>query len=107
MLEENISAVTSLPENLVKNLSKYMPYIHSHSIATQLLSNNDNVFELEIFEGTIMIKLENDTIEYKFIPNESFAQVVRETILSNKSLLVDGISNKIKKLLEKAYKDVL
>lgn len=107
MLEENVSALTSLPEDLVKNLSKYMPYIHSHSIATQALEKGGNIFELETFEGTILVQVEDDTIQYKFIPSESFAQVVRETILTNKSLLVDGVSNKIKRLLEKAYKDVL
>ena len=107
MLEENVSALTTLPEDLVKYIGKYMPYIHSHSIATQIIEKGGDIFELELFEGTLMLMLENDNVKYKFIPNDDFSKVIVETILNKKSLLVDGLSDKIKRILEKAYKDVL
>lgn len=105
-LDENLSILTTLSEDNIKYLSKYLKYVHSHEIATQMLKG-ENVFKLDLFEGSLVLKIEDDNVRYKFIPNEQFNQIVVDTILNKKSLLIEDMSNKVKNIFAKAFKDVL
>lgn len=65
-----------------------------------------DVFELPIIEGKIYIKLDDDVIKYKFVPNEIFSNTVKETILNKKSKLMTVAIDKLKDGLTKTYKDI-
>lgn len=106
-INKDLSTLTTLPEETIEYLSKYMKYVHSHEIATQMLENGGNIYELTLFEGTLFIKIENDNVSYKFVPSDKFNEIVVDTILNKKSLLVDDMADKLKNVLMKAYKDVL
>lgn len=106
-LDKNLSTLTSLPEETIGYLNKYLKYIHSHEIATQAIEKGGNIFELQLFEGTLLLQVEDDNVKYKFIPSEDFNEIVVDTILNKKSLLISDMTDKLKYLLSKAYKDVL
>lgn len=106
--EENISKLSTIPVKSIEQLSRYINSIHSHDLVTQMMDDKStNIFEIQLFEGTLMLQLIDDNIKYKFIPNEEFSKVILDTILSKKSLLVNELDKKLQRILQKAYKDVL
>lgn len=105
-LEEELSTLTSVPIKVFDKLADYSYYIHSNNILTQLL-NNANVFNLNLTEGVLTISLVDDKIYYKFTPNEKFTKVVRDTIVTKKSLLEKEVSAKLKSTLMNWKKELL
>lgn len=106
--EENISKLSTIPVKSIEQLSRYINSIHSHDLVTQMMDDKStNIFEIQLFEGTLMLQVIDDNIKYKFIPNEEFSKVILDTILSKKSLLVNDLDKKLQRILQKAYKDVL
>jgi len=105
-IEKKLSVLSSIPEKSLVHLHTYINNVHSHDIATQLLEDK-TIFELNTFEGTIHITLEDDTVKYKFIPNDTFNKIVTDTIINKKSLLVEEISSRLKDTLVNTYKDLL
>lgn len=106
--EENISKLSTIPVKSIEQLSRYINSIHSHDLVTQMMDDKStNIFEIQLFEGTLMLQVIDDNIKYKFIPNEEFSKVILDTVLSKKSLLVNELDKKLQRILQKAYKDVL
>lgn len=62
--------------------------------------------QLDLIEGTLYIKLDNDTVKYKFIPNSEFNDIVKNTILERKSKLMNVSLDKIQSYLSHTYKDM-
>ena len=105
--EEKISTITTIPTRKIKYLSDCVKHIHSHDLVTQNIEANNPIYTIQLFEGELLIKVEDDEIEYKFIPNEKFENIIRDSILSNKSSLTEAMKEKLKAILTSAYKDVL
>lgn len=106
LLEKNLSTLTTLPEDTINCFSKYLKHAHSHDIATQML-NSESSYTLDIFEGTLLIQVIDDEVKYKFIPSTEFNDIVCNTIITKKSSLVEAMSDKLKNILSKTFKDVL
>ena len=106
--EENISKLSTIPVKSIEQLSRYINSIHSHDLVTQMMDDKStNIFEIQLFEGTLMLQIIDDSIKYKFIPSEEFSKAILDTVLSKKSLLVNELDKKLQRILQKAYKDVL
>ena len=106
--EENISKLSTIPVKSIEQLSRYINSIHSHDLVTQMMDDKStNIFEIQLFEGTLMLQVIDDNIKYKFIPSEEFSKAILDTVLSKKSLLVNDLDKKLQRILQKAYKDVL
>ena len=106
--EENISKLSTIPVKSIEQLSRYINSIHSHDLVTQMMDDKSiNIFEIQLFEGTLMLQIIDDNIKYKFIPSEEFSKAILDTVLSKKSLLVNELDKKLQRILQKAYKDVL
>lgn len=104
-LNEKISAISTIPVEALNNVGKYINVVHSHDVCTQLNDGKDT-FELDLFEGKLYIKMVDDNIKYKFIPSESFNQVVVDTIVNKESLLITTASDRLKGTLTNTYKDI-
>lgn len=63
-------------------------------------------FKLNTFEGDIYIKVEDDTIKYKFIPSDDFNEIIKETILTKNSKLMDISLKRLRSTLVNTYKDI-
>ena len=105
-LEKKLSDLTIIPEKDLKKLTSYIDAVHSHDVATQLVDDN-TVFELNTFEGSLFITLEDDVLKYKFIPNENFAKIIKATLITKKSLLIERMSEKLKESLVHRRKELL
>lgn len=105
-LEKKLSVLTTIPEKNLQKLASYIDAVHSHDVATQLVED-DSVFELSTFEGTLYITLEDDIVKYKFIPNENFSKIIKSTLITKKSLLIEQVSKKLKESLMHWRKELL
>lgn len=105
-LEDKLSTLTTVPVNVFDKLYNHLLYIYSNDVVTQLL-NGQEVFNVELLEGTLVITLIDDTLHYKFIPNEKFSKTIRDTIITKKSLLEENISAKLKTALLNWKKELL
>ena len=104
-IKEKLNILTSISTQTFDSLWDIIDWVHSDDIVTQFIENKD-IIELPIIEGSIYIKLDNDVVKYKFIPNEKFSNTVKETIMNKKSKLMSVSINKLKDGLTKTYKDI-
>lgn len=105
-IEKKLSDLTTVPLESFEKIKDYLETIHSHDIVTQLLADK-TLLELEIFEGKIYLQLEDDTVKYKFVPNERFSELVLNSILNKDSKLLSKVTEKLKKSLITWRKDLL
>ena len=103
---KDIAAVTSADYKTLKKIQDAAMHIHSNNVFTQS-NEGQPIIELPTLEGTILIKVENDNVIYKFIPNEMFDTTVMQTLKNNKSTLTKSVEEKLKKIMVKTYKDIL
>ena len=102
---DKLSTLTTVPLHTFEKLNDVINCMHSDTIVTQLLEGK-STFELKIMEGTIYLKLENDNIKYKFIPSEDFDTIIRDSILSKKSKLIETSLDRLQRSLVNTYKDI-
>lgn len=102
---EKLSVLTTIPLNTLEKLGNVIECVHSDSVVTQMIEGKD-YFELNTIEGKIYIKLENDTVRYKFIPNEEFDEVIKSSILTKRSKLIETSLDRLKRGLVNTYKDI-
>lgn len=101
----DLSKLTTIPEGAFDKISTVLDYIHSNKIVEQVIENKD-IIEIELFEGILVLFLEDDTVKYKFIPNKKFESVVIDSIINKKDILVETISERLKNQLLNTYKDI-
>ena len=105
-LNKKISTLSTIPEWAIDKFQKYINLVHSHDIVEQIFENKD-VFEIDLWEGKLYIKLEDDALKYKFIPSEDFNEIVKTSIIKKKSRLVDSVTDKLKTAITNTYKDII
>lgn len=104
--KENLSKLTTIPSESINKLSKYINLIHSNNALESLLSGSD-IIEVDIFEGKLIMKLDEDTLHYKFIPSDEFNKLMVDTITNKQSKLVTALSDRVKNTLINWRKDLL
>lgn len=105
-IEKKLSDLSTVPERSLERFHYFINLIHSQDIVTQIVAGK-KVFELEIFEGRLYIKLDDDDLKFKFVPNEEFIKLVKNSIKEKKSELVEAVTDRLKNTLLNTYKDVL
>lgn len=110
MIEEKLSMLTEIPTSTIKKIGRCVNYIHSQDVAIKIKENSDTysgqVIELDTFEGKIYLQLKDDIIEYKFVPDKEFENIIKNTILTKESILLKDITKSIKNTLKGVYKDL-
>ena len=105
-LIKNLSQLTTIQEASLEKINNILNYIHSNDIAEHLLSKCNEPIELELFEGTLILYVNNDVITYKFIPNKEFETIIVDSIIKKKNVLIDTLNENLKSKLLNIYKDI-
>lgn len=103
---ESISSITNIPIYLLNKIFD----INLLEISNEIINNKieEDKWEVNLANyGILRITLNNENLIYKFLPNEKFNDIVRETIKTNKSLLINTIEDKLVKAIENNFKDML
>lgn len=105
-IDKKISDLSTIPEWAIKRLHEYTDLIHSNDIINGL-KEKEQVISIDILEGKLYIKIEDDNIKYKFVPSKEFNELVKNTIINKEDKLLTAVSAKLKQALMVTYKDIL
>ena len=98
----DLSVITTIDE---KKLEKFVD-LEECCIANCIKDREDGIAVIDIGIGTLSVLVENDTINYKFIPSESLSKKIL-TSLNGKSSVADRIEKIARRVTLDAYKDVM
>ncbi len=105
--EENISTLSTISVDNINKVKRYMQSIQSHEIVTHLVKENKGPVEIPLMEGKLLLTVDNDVISYKFIPNKEFEEIIINSFVTKKSLLVSNATSRLSHAFENIYKDIL
>ena len=69
--------------------------------------NIEPLSEIDLGFGTLLIKLEDDIIKYKFIPSSVLETNIKETVQKKKNPLVAAVDESLVSKIERCYKELL
>ena len=101
---KDLSTVTTIsPASTQKILSKFQDCL-CYAIQ-EALANKETQIELDIYVGKLMVEIIGNNIQYKFIPSNSFATDVCNTV-SGICPMFDKVENSIQGKIMSAYKEL-
>ena len=103
---EKSSALSGVSIKALSKLKNYINMIHSDDIYLDMRDRKP-IFEIDTFEGTILIKRENNEIKYKFIPSAEFNKLVANTIETRTSSLVKSLDSSVVNAMSNIYENLL
>lgn len=101
---DDLSVITTIPKKNLSNFKNYLFKMHSNKIVSGL--KDSAVVELDIFEGTLLLTQEDDSIKFKFIPNQEFLDMVKSSVVDGRDDLVLSSIDKLKNAFINTYKDL-
>lgn len=105
-LIEDISKLTTIPDNVLNKLVSKSFYCISDIIEDAILENK-KVVEIEIGIGTLYLELNSDNVRYKFIPNKELESAVKNTIINKRNLLQDTLELILVNRVTDTYKELI
>lgn len=106
MLIDDLSTITTIPKDVLIKLVKKAQICVSDSLVEQSLANQE-IFEIDISVGKILLKLYDDDLKFKFIPNDEFKQQCYNAIVNKENLLSKTVEKSLVTKITKVYKDLL
>lgn len=103
---EDLNILTTIPLTALQDLKDKGIDCIAHSVLENVLSKNP-LTELDIGIGILYIKLEDDSIKYRFIPSKKLEDTVASTILTKQSPVVSRVETALKEKVESTYKNFL
>lgn len=105
-LLEDISTITTIPLASLQKLSDLSQQCICHAI-TETLLQKELITTVNIGIGKLLIKQEENSIKYKFIPSSDFEQAITDTIVNRKSPIISNAEQTLASRIIKTYKDLL
>lgn len=103
---DDLSTLTTIPYVSLERLVDLSVACISHSVEDSLLDNETHTI-VDIGVGKLGIKVEDNTILYKFIPSTKLEDSIKQTVLSGKSPLTLKVEETLKDKITKTYKDFI
>ena len=101
----DVSLLTTIPELSLKKLIDKCKFVICHDVQEACLNNEDEVI-VDMGLGQLILKIEEEGVHYKFVPNASFEESVSKTILTGASPLTCLVEDTLVNKIEKAYKEL-
>jgi ribosomal protein L17 len=102
---EDTAVLTTIPEKAIKKLIEKMVYAINEAVVEARIMGEDTL-QMDIGLGTLLIKLSNDSIQYKFIPGDKLEESVKNTFINKQNLLEDALDASLVNKLTNIYKDL-
>ena len=104
-LIQDLSTLTTIPKQTLLKIEKRKETCIAHSVLESIFDGNDTtLFDIGI--GSLYIQHKDDEIQYKFIPNLNFEQLLVNTIKTKESPLVTELDESLFNKITQAYKDL-
>lgn len=103
---KDTAIITTIPEKSLKKLVDKVIYCINEAVVEARLTKQSLV-ELDVGIGTLLIKLEDESIRYKFVPGQKLEESVKNTFINKQNLLEDALDASLVNKLTNIYKDLL
>lgn len=106
-LQADLSAVTGVKPSSFNNLIKDINILINHYISQASCKGLDTV-DINLTFGILqIIRVDDNTINYKFTPNYTFDSQLQNTFHTGEDMLKNKLLNKIENKLLATYKDLI
>ena len=105
-LIKDISVLTDVSEN---TLNKFLPlcnYCIGHSVHESQCTHSD-ISEIDLGFGELHIKVESDSIKYKFIPSKELETMLVKTVTQHTSPIILKLESNLQEKIDRTYKELL
>lgn len=102
---KDTSVLTTIPEKAIKKIIDKMIYSINEAIVEAEITGDD-IVELDIGLGTLLIRFEDGSIQYKFIPGDKLEETVKNSFINKQNLLEDALDTSLVNKLTNIYKDL-
>lgn len=104
-LSTDLSILTTIPKNTLDNLVDKSLWCICHTVEENLINHNE-ITEINIGLGTLLIKVEEGSIRYKFIPSPKLEESVRDTVVNKENPLIANVESTLASRIVNTYKDL-
>ena len=105
-LFSDISSLTNVSEDILKQLSKTSTYCIGHTVYENTISGETNLHEIDLGIGTLYIKVDDEQIRYKFIPSKQLEEAVSHGA-QKRSPLAIKVNEKLREKLESTFRGLI
>lgn len=103
---DDLQQLTTIPKASLQKVFNLLDSCICHNIL-ETIENGENLIEINIEIGRLIINIEGNSIKYKFIPSTQFEQHIKNTVIFKISPLVENIEKSLAKKITDTYKDLL
>ena len=102
---QDLNVLTTIPTASLQKLFDKVQYVICHTLEESILEGED-VTEIDLDFGTLIIKIEDGTLKYRFVPSVKLNKNIKTTITSEKSPLTGEVEATLKDRITKTYKEL-
>ena len=102
---EDLSTITTIPPASLRKLFEKVGWCICNGVVESKL-NDEDITEINLGFGTLIISVENNHIEYKFIPSSKLEKGLVESIVNKRNPLVVNLEETFANRILKTYKDM-
>lgn len=103
---EDVSTLTMIPKDALIKLSDKMIWCICNQLEEDKLKTND-ISELNIGIGTLLVQNQEDVIRYKFIPSDTLESSVIKTINDGTNPLKERLEKRLIQKILNTYKTII
>lgn len=103
---KDLNSLTSIPEKILEKLSDNILFLILQDLE-ETLTKKENICEINLNLGTLIISIEEEELKFKFIPSKKLEKEILKTLELNENSMTQILTNNMVNALEKTYKELL
>ena len=103
---KDLNSLTSIPEKILEKLSDNILFLILQNLE-ETLTKKENICEINLNLGTLIISIEEEELKFKFIPSKKLEKEILKTLELNENSMTQILTNNMVNALEKTYKELL
>lgn len=105
-LVEDLSVLTTIDSRHISKLVD-KSFICINDYVQEAIIQGENVINIDIGLGNLLINIDNNQLKYKFIPNNKLEKSIKETYINRANTLERTIESTLINRITNIYKDLL
>jgi hypothetical protein len=102
---KDTSTLTTVQDKIILKILDKMIYAINEAVVEARISGQE-VVEMDIGLGILKIRLNDDSIQYKFTPGQKLENSVKNTFIYKQNLLEDALDASLVNKLTNIYKEL-
>ena len=105
-LIKDISTLTDVTETTLNKFTSVCTYCIGHAVHEADCLHED-ITKVDIGFGELHIKVDEETIKYRFVPSKELEQTLVKTITKHTSPIITKLETNLQEKIDRTYKELL